>query len=85
MPRNLGRHAKKTSDSLGGIEQGQFLGIFAIEGKLLQLCESEVTQTVVPPHQLGLVVSGRKGGVFLLGLWWIRINDEGPSADGLVR
>ncbi len=40
-PRNLGHHAKETSGALGGIEQGQFLGNYAIEGKLLQLCKGE--------------------------------------------
>ncbi len=43
VPRNLGHHAKETSGTLGGIEQGQFLENFAIEGKLLQLCKGEVT------------------------------------------
>ncbi len=38
----------------------------------------------MPPHQLGWAVSGGKGGVLLLGLWWIQIEGEGPSADGLV-
>ena len=85
MPRNLGHRAEETSGALGGIEQGQFLGNFANEGKLLQLCEGKVTQTVVPLHQLGLVVDGKKGGVVLLGLLWIRIEGEGPSADGLVQ
>ena len=42
-PRNLGHHAKETSGALGGVEQAQFLGNYAIEGKLLQLCEGEVT------------------------------------------
>jgi len=55
-----------------------------MEGKLLQFCEGKVTQTVVPTHQLGLVVSGGKGEVLLLGLWWIRIEGEGPSSDGLA-
>ncbi len=31
-----------------------------MEGKLLQFCKGKVTQTVVPMHQLGLVISGRK-------------------------
>jgi len=35
-------------------------------------------------HQLGLVVSGGKWEVLLLGLWWIRIKGEGPSSDGPV-
>jgi hypothetical protein len=35
-------------------------------------------------HQLGLVVSGGKWEVLLLGLWWIRIEGEGPSSDGPV-
>jgi hypothetical protein len=83
-PRNLGYCAKETYSALGGIERGQFLGNFAIEGKLLQFCEGKVTQMVVLMHQLGLVVSGGKGGVLLLGLWWIRIEDEGPSLDGLI-
>ncbi len=78
------RRIKETSSALGGIEQGQFLGNFSIEGKLLQLCEGKVTQTIVPQHQLGLVVSGGKGGILLFGLWWIRIEGEGPLADGLV-
>ena len=43
VPRNLGHHAEETSGALGGIEQAQFLGNYAIEGKLLQLCEGEVT------------------------------------------
>ncbi len=84
MPRNLGHRAEETSGALGGIEQGQFLGNFTIEGKLLQFCEGKVTQTVVPMHQLGLVVSDGKGGVLLLGLWWIWIEGEGPSSNGLV-
>ena len=46
-PRSLGHRAKETSSALGGIEQGQFLGNFTIEGKLLQFCEDKVTQTVV--------------------------------------
>ena len=83
MPRNLGHHAEETSGALGGIEQGQFLGNFVIEGKLLQPCEGKVTQTVVPTHQFGLIVSGGKGGVLLHGLWWIWIEGEGPSANGL--
>ena len=84
MPRNLGHHAKETSGALGGFDQGQFLGNFAIEGKLLHFCKGKVTQTVVPTHQLGLVVSGGKVGILLLGLWWIWIKGEGPSSDGLV-
>ena len=84
VPRNLGHCAKETSSALGGIEQGLFLGNFAIEGKQLQFCEGKVTQRVVPMHQLGLVVSGRKGEVLLLSLWWIWIEGEGPSSDGLV-
>jgi hypothetical protein len=84
VPRNLGHCAEETSGALGGIEQGQFLGNFAIEGKLLQPCEGKVSQTVVPPHHLGLIVSGGKGGVLLHGLWWIRIEGEGTSANGLV-
>ena len=83
-PRNLGHRAEETSGALGGIEQGQFLGNFAIEGMLLQFCEGKVTQTVVTTHQLGLVVSGGKGGVLLLGLSWILIEGEGPSSDGPV-
>ena len=82
-PRNLGHRAEETSGALGGIEQGQFLGNFAIDGKLLQFCEGKVTQTVVPTHQLGLVDSGGKVGL-LLGLWWIWIKGEGPLSDGLV-
>jgi len=31
-----------------------------------------------------LIVSGRKGEVVLLGLWWIRIEGGGPSSDGPV-
>jgi hypothetical protein len=58
VPRNLGHRTKQTSGAYGGLDQGQFFGDFAIEGKLLQLCEGEVTQTVVPMHQLGLVVGG---------------------------
>ena len=54
-----------------------------MEGKLLQFCEGKVTQTVMPTHQLGLVISGGKGGV-LLGLWWIRIEGEGLLSDGPV-
>jgi len=55
-----------------------------MEGKLLQFCEGKVTQTVVPMHQLGLVVSGGKGEVLFLGFGWIRIEGEGPSLDGIV-
>ena len=55
-----------------------------MEGKLLQFCEGKVTQTVVPTHQLALIVSSEKGGVLLLGLGWIRIEGEGPSSDGPV-
>ncbi len=83
-PRNLGHRTEENSGALGGIEQGQLLGNFTIEGKLLQLCEDNVTQTVVSPHQLCLVVSGGKGGILLLGLWWIWIKGEGHLADGLV-
>ena len=43
VPRNLGHRAEETSGTFGGIEQGQFLENFAIEGKLLQLCKVEVT------------------------------------------
>ena len=32
--RNLGHRAEQTSGALGKLEQGQFLGDFAIEGKL---------------------------------------------------
>ena len=56
-----------------------------MEGKLLQFCKGKVTQTVVPTHQLGLIISGGKGEVLLLDLWWIRIEGEGSSSDGPVR
>jgi len=41
-PRNIGHRAEETFGALGGIEQGQFLGNFAIEGKLLQFCEGNL-------------------------------------------
>jgi len=31
---------------------------------------------VVPPYQHGWVISGRKRGVLLLGLWWIQIEGD---------
>ncbi len=70
---------------LGSLSFKHLLGYLAIEGKLLQLLEGEVTQMVVPLHQFSLVISCSKGDVFIRSDWWRWIKSEGPMANRLIR
>ncbi len=54
---------------LGGGDFRQLLRYFAIEGKLLELWEGEMTKAVVPSHQFSLIVGSGKVDVLSLFLW----------------
>jgi hypothetical protein len=47
----------------GGLTLASFLGIFAVECKLLELGEARVAKAVVPLHELGFFIGSGKLGV----------------------
>ncbi len=59
-PRYLGHGAVQAASTSWRAYVGELLGDLAVPGKLLEAAEREVAETVVPPHQFGLVVRGQK-------------------------
>ncbi len=51
---------------MGGLTVASFLGIFPVEGKLLQLGEGKMAEAIVPTHELGLIVGSGEVDVFSL-------------------
>ncbi len=64
LPGKLRHRPKKAACALGRQDLGKLLWDLAVEGKLLELREAQVAKVVVPAHELGLVVDGRKLDVF---------------------
>jgi hypothetical protein len=62
-PRKLSC-AKKAACTLGWQHLGKLLWDFAIEGELLELGKAHVTKTVMPLHELGLVLGSCKLDLF---------------------
>jgi hypothetical protein len=63
-PRNLGHGTKQAAGASESTDIGQSLGDLAVAGKLMELLEHKVAETLVPTHQLSLVVRSLDG-VFL--------------------
>ncbi len=55
---------QKAACTLGRQHLGKLLWDLAIEGKLLELGEAQVTKAVMPVHELGLIVACYKLEVF---------------------
>ncbi len=58
LPGRLSHCTKKAACTLGRQHLSKRLRNLAVEGKLLELCKSQVTKAVVPLHELGLIVGG---------------------------
>ena len=55
-PSDLRHGPKKTTCASEGTDLGELLGNLSIEGKEAELLEGEMTEAVVPSHELGLVI-----------------------------
>jgi hypothetical protein len=84
LPGKLGLCPKKAACALGRQALGKLLWDLAIEGSLLELREAQVAKAVVPVHMLGLVVGGRKLGVFGFLGQWQGVKGKRPSLEDLL-
>ncbi len=69
LTRKLCHCTKNAACTFGRQHLGKLLWDLAVEGKLLKLGEAQVTKAVMPLHELGLIVSGRKLDVFGFLCW----------------
>ena len=56
MPSDLRHGPKKTTCASEETDLGELLGNLSIKGKEAELLEGEMTEAVVPLHELGLVI-----------------------------
>ena len=68
-PRNLSHHVEDAASALGWRDFCQLLGDLPVEGNLLELCEGEMTEAVVPSHEFSLSAGSGKVDVLPLLPW----------------
>jgi hypothetical protein len=76
-PMNLGHGTKQAAGTSGSTDIGQSLGGLAVASKLLELLEFKVSDTIVPTHQLSLVVRSLNGVFFGLLKGRRRVKGQG--------
>jgi hypothetical protein len=82
-PQNLSHCAKQTGCTSGSTDIDQSLRNLTVESKLLELLEFKVPKTIVPIHQLSLVVRSLNGVFFGLLEGWRRVKGQGSSSQGV--
>jgi hypothetical protein len=81
-PWNLSHCAKQAAFTSGSTDIDQSLRDLTVMGKLLELLERKVSKTIVPIHQLSLVVWSLNGVFFGLLKGWRRVKGQGGSLQG---
>ncbi len=82
-PRNLGHGTKQAAGASGSTEICQSLGDLTVAGKLLEPLERKVSETIVPTHQLSLVVRSLYGVFFGLLEGRRRVEGQGGLSQGV--
>jgi hypothetical protein len=83
LPGKLGHCPKKAACTLGWQNLGKLLWDLAVEGKLLELWKAQVAKSVVPLHELSLIVSSHKLDVFSFLCWRRGVKDKRPLSNDL--
>ncbi len=60
LPGKFSHRAEQAASTLGRQHLGKLLRRLAIEGELFERWKGKVTEVVMPLHELGLFVRGRK-------------------------
>ncbi len=69
LPRKLCHCTEKAACALGRQHLGKLLWDLVVEGELLELGKAQVTKTVMPLHELGLIIGGHELDVFGFLSW----------------
>jgi hypothetical protein len=82
-PKNLGHGTEQEAGTSGSTDIGRSHGDLTMAGKLLELLECKVSKTIVPMHQLSLVIWSLDGVFFGLLKGRRRVKGQGNLLQGV--